>query len=303
MPGCACRWRDIGEPCVHVGSRVGDPSVGGASPGRDREDDSGPDADHGQSIRVLHGCSLLLSPWSCQRRRPWIRRLACRVAKWLEINWLGVLEAPGIEPGSCECRGSDGARLERGRWRQRLARGRKPRTRASAGNRTAASCRIAEFLHNAPIGACGGLPRGLLPPFGPVGGHARRYRLLLLGRQRPALSLRLDLGLALRGGGLLPRGAPRRGGRHRCGRSKHLLDIGQRLDLGLEAVYCVLAVSNCLCDGTHGHGDYWAGRANVKLFGVDAGRRRKSSGTVHAVAKVVGPPPRPRRAAPTRAGA
>ena len=40
-----------------------------------------------------------------------------------------------------------------------------------------------------------------------------------------------------------------------------------------------------------------------KLFGVDAGRRRKSSGTVHAVAKVVGPPPRPRRAAPTRAGA
>ena len=37
-----------------------------------------------------------------------------------------MVEAPGIEPGSCECRGSDGARLERGRWRQRLARGRKP---------------------------------------------------------------------------------------------------------------------------------------------------------------------------------
>ena len=171
-------------------------------------------------------------------RRPQPRRSAASCARGGARNRTGVLRVPRkrrCPPGT-----------------RALASASRPwpeaRTRASAGNRTAASCRIAEFLHNAPIGACGGLTlRGLLPPFGPVGGHARRYRLLLLGRQRPALSLRLDLGLALRGGGLLPRGAPRRGGRHRCGRSKHLLDIGQRLDLGLEAVYCVLAVSNCLC--------------------------------------------------------
>ena len=48
------------------------------------------------------------------------------------------------------------------------------------------------------------------------------------------------------------------------------------------------------------------GPRNVKLFGMDAGRRRRSSDTVHGVAKVVGPPgppPGTRRAAPTRAAA
>ena len=57
----------------------------------------------------------------------------------------------------------------------------------------------------------------LLPPFGPVGGHALRYRLLLRGRHLPALPRRLGLGLAVgRGSRLRRRGsAPRRGARRR----------------------------------------------------------------------------------------
>ena len=58
---------------------------------------------------------------------------------------------------------------------------------------------------------------GLLPPFGPVGGHALRYRLLLRGRHLPALPRRLGLGLAVgRGSCFRRRGrAPRRGARRR----------------------------------------------------------------------------------------
>ena len=32
-------------------------------------------------------------------------------------------------------------------------------------------------------------------------------------------------------------------------------DVGQRLDLGLEAVDFALSVGNCLCDDTHGAGE------------------------------------------------
>ena len=38
-------------------------------------------------------------------------------------------------------------------------------------------------------------------------------------------------------------------------RSQELLDLGQRLDLGLEAVDFALPVGNCLCDDTHGAGE------------------------------------------------
>ena len=39
------------------------------------------------------------------------------------------------------------------------------------------------------------------------------------------------------------------------GGSQELLDVGQRLDLGLEAVDFALPVGNCLCDDTHGAGE------------------------------------------------
>ncbi len=117
----------------------------------------------------------------------------------------------------------------------------------------------------ATLGASTLLLGGLLPPLRPVGGHALRYRLLLLGRHGPALPFWLGLGFALGDGGLLPRGAPRRRACRRCGRSKHLLDVGQRLDLGLEAVYFTLAVSNCLCDVTHWSWRLLACPQDVKL--------------------------------------
>ena len=37
--------------------------------------------------------------------------------------------------------------------------------------------------------------------------------------------------------------------------SQELLHVGQRLDLGLEAVDFALSVGNCLCDDTHGAGE------------------------------------------------
>ena len=118
----------------------------------------------------------------------------------------------------------------------------------------------------------------------PVGGHAVRYCLLLRGRHGPALPFRLRLGFALGDGSLPPRGAPRRRACRRCGRSKHLLDVGQRLDLGLEAVYFTLAVSNCLCDVTHGPWRLLACPQDVNSLGVDARFAEGGPrGTVHGV--------------------
>ena len=92
--------------------------------------------DSARLIRRLLGQKVIIKPVDSGSGRPYY------VAS-MDIDTLALVESGSDDPdsaspslrwwrcpesnrGSCECRGSDGARLERGRWRQRLARGRKP---------------------------------------------------------------------------------------------------------------------------------------------------------------------------------
>ena len=71
--------------------------------------------------------------------------------------------------------------------------------------------------------------------------------LLLRGGHLPAFRRRLGVRLVPRGDRRRRlRGGRAARGRRRGGRSQDLLDVGQRLDLGLEAVAFGLPVGDCL---------------------------------------------------------